>query len=177
MLPSIDIRISNLIKALETTIIPSLDPEASLAKEQAALVVGHLRVLNQQWDGAYLFELGSLKALTMCARSLLAEVEGGCFTTTAAASLKEAFDQLPETLPLTITGINHYIQSIGHAMDALINASFKDGSAEYYERLSSLVLAYAERQVLRERTWFQATGLDPDKEALGTINEMLQADS
>ena len=55
MLPDISIRINNLIKAMEKTIAPAIDPDNGLAKEQAALVVSHLRMLDQQWDTAYLY--------------------------------------------------------------------------------------------------------------------------
>lgn len=177
MLPSIDIRINSLIKAMEKTVIPALDVEASLALEQAALIVKHLQVINQQWDGAYLFEQGSLNQLKALAGSLLARLEGGIHTTQSGLMLQNALDSIPDVLPATVAGINPYIQTVGNAIDAVINSAFIDGSDSFNLVLSDSILAYGDRQTLRERTWFQATGLDPDHKDLTSITEMLKTDS
>lgn len=43
MLPNITLRIENLIKAMETIVIPAVDPDNDLATEQAQLIIGHLK--------------------------------------------------------------------------------------------------------------------------------------
>ena len=176
MLPSIEIRINNLIKSLEKTIIPAVNPDDSLALEQAALVVGHLQVLSQQWDGAYIFERGSLFQLKALALLLLAAATGEGFNMPAVTQLQEAVDDIPEVLPLTVTGINPYIQALGEGVDALINASFNDASEALNREVSAYVLAYGQRQALRERSWFQGNGLDTDKQELMPIDELLKTD-
>ena len=56
MLPSIDLRIANMIKALEQVILPALPKRERLARDQANLVIGHLRLMSPQWKTAVRFE-------------------------------------------------------------------------------------------------------------------------
>ena len=48
MNPSIDLRIRSMLRALQETVIPALDPSDALAREQAGLLVGHLHALSIQ---------------------------------------------------------------------------------------------------------------------------------
>ncbi|MGD9659970.1 MAG: hypothetical protein AB7U63_01725 [Porticoccaceae bacterium] len=177
MLPDIDNRINNLIKAVEKTIAPAIDPENGLAQEQAALVVGHLKMLNTQWDKAYLFERGSFDNMRSLASQLAAIADGGQQTQNAKDALTAALGGIPVELPLTPSGINKHTIAIGNLVDNLINACYVDGSAAFKAALSELVLNYGEKQATRERIWFNANGLDPDKAKLGSIDDMLVSDA
>lgn len=50
MTPSIDIRIATIVRAMEDVVAPAIDPGNSLAREQAALVVGQVRLIAAQWS-------------------------------------------------------------------------------------------------------------------------------
>ena len=48
MTPDIDVRLQSVIKAIEQVILPALDPHNPLAREQAALAIGHLHMIRGQ---------------------------------------------------------------------------------------------------------------------------------
>lgn len=176
MLPDFSNRLNNLIKAMEKTIAPAIDSENDLAREQAALVIGHLKMLDQQWDGLYLFEKGCFDNMRSLAVRLTAGAAGGATTLAAADELVSLIDSLPSTLPLSVKQINRLTCQIGLAVDALINGAYKDGSNDYQSLLTNTVLDYNSKQSARERVWFRANNLDPDPSDLCSMEEMLQTD-
>lgn len=50
MTPDFGIRLHSLARSLEHVILPALDASNSLAREQLAIALGHLAVLQQQWQ-------------------------------------------------------------------------------------------------------------------------------
>lgn len=160
MLPSIELRIQNLVKALSEVVLPAIDPENGLAREQAGLVIAHLRLIAQQWEKAPAFEAGSLDALRALAQRLADLAEGGLATSSAAADLRTAL------------GTQDFAK-IGNAVDRLIFAVGEDGGPAFRAQLDERVLEYGALQAWRERVWFAGTGLDPDAAGLPSIDEML----
>ena len=61
MLPSIDLRIANIVKALEQVVLPALTARERLAKDQVNLCIGHLQMIAQQWRWAAAFEAAVLQ--------------------------------------------------------------------------------------------------------------------
>lgn len=49
MTPDIDLRISTMVRAMEEVVMPAVDTHNGLAREQAALLVGQLKLLAAQW--------------------------------------------------------------------------------------------------------------------------------
>ncbi|MCP5170616.1 MAG: hypothetical protein H6999_12770 [Hahellaceae bacterium] len=175
MLPNITLRIENLIKAMETIVIPAVDPDNDLATEQAQLIIGHLKLLNTQWDMAYLYELQALEEALLLGRELLAVADGGPETQAAKCALEAEINAVPEQKPHTSAALNISVVAVGTAIDTLIYACHNDGSENFKQCLASLVLATGEKQVMRDRVWFQATGLDPDPASLSSIEAMLNS--
>ena len=173
MLPDISLRIENLIKAMETIVQPAVDPENDLAQEQAQLMIGHLKLLNSQWDMAYLYEMRALEESVALANALIAAAEGGPETNAAKEALVAKVGAVPEQKPHTAEAVNRYTSTIGEAIDTLIYACHDDGSQNFREKLHPIMLEAGEKQIMRERVWFQATGLDPEKDQLPSIEEML----
>jgi len=173
MLPSIEIRIQNLMKSIQQVVLPAIDPSNKLAQEQAQLVVAHLQVLGRQWDKAHRFELQSLRAMRKLATGLLAAASGDMQTRASTATLGEHVGQIDEAKLTTATEVAATIGQLGTAIDALIFASAKDGSERFREATRQLVLDYAVAQARRERAWFVDTGLDPDRTTLPSIDTIL----
>ena len=71
MLPNIDLRIANMVKALEQVILPALPRDQRLARDQAMLVAGHLRMLGDQSKAALRYERISLDDLAGLSRDLI----------------------------------------------------------------------------------------------------------
>lgn len=173
MLPDISNRINNLIKAMEKTIVPAIDAQDDLAKEQAVLLIGHLKMLDQQWDKAGLFERGSLDTMVQLSEQLIDSISGGEQTSQALATLQSRLQALPAELPLISTAINALTRDIGNAVEATIVAFYRDGAVADKAEFSRLVLDYGSCQSSRERIWFGATNLDPEVKELASLDEML----
>jgi hypothetical protein len=163
MLPSIDLRIQNLIKALTQVVIPAIDPENALAREQAQLAIAHLQLIAAQWQKAPVFEAQSLDALRALGERLAAVSAGGAETRRAAAGVRGALDR-----PYA---------DLGRAIDALIAAALADGETGFRAELDEAVLTYGAKQAWRERVWFAGSALDPDVAELPSIDAMLRGDS
>jgi hypothetical protein len=152
---------------------PAVDPKNGLAQEQATIIVGHLKLLNSQWDMAYLFEKRAFEEMNSLGRELLAVADGGSETQTAKLALEEELRAVPENKPHTSEGMSQYTRSIGNAIDELIYACHDDGAIEFKKLMAESVFAAGEKQIMRERIWFQATGLDPEPGKLPSIETML----
>ena len=174
MLPSIDTRIQNLIKAMQQVILPAMDPANKLAQEQAQLLMGHLHLISLHWDKAWLFETVSLAALKVLAATLC-EARGGTRTTAAAAALRQALDVAAAVRPLTATHSADVRNTLGAAIDTLIEALEVDADDASREVAAGAIVAHGERQMHRERVWFAAAGLDPQRAELESIEQMLAA--
>ncbi|GAB3369751.1 hypothetical protein NCG89_08925 [Spongiibacter taiwanensis] len=172
MLPDIANRLSNLSKALETVIVPAIPDDNPFAKEQAALMLGHLAMLSEQWDAVYLYERGSLHNMTALARRLIACTDG-LPASAALDRLAALLQDQPECLPLTASGLNAITKEVGTAVDQLIEVAFSEAGQHYRDCVTSQVLQYNRLQATRERIWFRRHGMDPDEKELGTLEEML----
>jgi hypothetical protein len=162
VLPSIELRIANLIKALSQVVLPAIDPRNALAREQAQLAIGHLQLIALQWRKAAAFEAQALATLRELGEQLADAAAGGGGTMQAAAALREALT------------LGRAYAELGGAIDRLIRAASADAAPDFRARLDDAVLAHGALQAWRERVWFAATGLDPDARALPSIDEMLR---
>ena len=165
MLPNIDVRLGNCIKALEEVVIPSLSGSERMAREQALLVVGHLRMIASQWKQALRFETGSLDAMAALARKIAASDPhfGG-----ELANALAAIDTIDRQ---DIDAVEAAICRVGTAIDKAILG--EEGTVPLSPEAFAAVLDYAEKQALRERTWFKLCGLDPDATDLPAIEAVL----
>jgi hypothetical protein len=165
MLPNIDVRLANCIKALEEVIIPSLHASERMAREQALLVIGHLRMIGGQWKQALRFETTSLEAMAALARQIAGSDPNFGGELAAALAATESVDRRD------IDAVEAAISQVGTAIDKAILG--EDGCTALSPAAFAAILDYAERQALRERAWFKLCGLDPDAAELPAIAEVL----
>lgn len=166
MLPSVDLRIANVIKALEQVILPALMPRERLARDQINLCIGHLRMIGEQWRWAAAFENGSFHAMIALAKAMQASVDPFYADELAAAIMSADAIEGGD-----LATVEHGIVALGGLIDRIILG--EDGQFPLAPELWDAVLTYGERQATRERTWFAATGLDPDRHELPGIAEMM----
>ena len=171
MLPDFSNRIGNLVKALETVIVPSLPPENEFAQEQASLVIGHLRLLACQAQGAYAFEVGTLRNLQTFATRLLAL--DNAHRCGQSESLQAALEALPEELPLLVDAVAALHRALGLAIDDWIRDGYTSSDADFKQCVFDTVLDFARLQSTRERVWFKENHLDPDTRDLTSMHAML----
>jgi hypothetical protein len=170
MLPNIDLRIANLVKALEQVILPALPANQRLARDQVQLAIGHLRMLGGQWKTALHYEKISLNDLAGLARDLSVNVEGQLKTV-----LNTALETALSCDHGNVDALEQANKTLGQAVDTVILGG------ETHEPLSQAatdaILGYSLRHARRERIWFQANQLDPDRVDLPDIATMLGIDA
>ncbi len=166
MLPSIDLRIANIVKALEQVVLPALTARERLAKDQVNLCIGHLQMIAQQWRWAAAFEAGSFQAMIALAEEMLPSVDPSY-----AEELAQAIASAKAVEGHDLAAVEHAIVALGGLIDRIILG--EDGQVALAPAIWEAVLSYGEKQSLRERTWFAATGLDPDRKELPSIAEMM----
>lgn len=166
MLPNIDVRIANLIKAMEQVVLPALPKSERLARDQAMLVVGHLRMITGQWKHAVRFEQVTLDALIGLADKL-AGIVAAPFTTQLADAAKaaRAADRG------SVDGLEAAYNALGAVIDNVILGG-PDHVALPQAAVDAL-FEYGSRQAHVERTWFKAIGFDPDRAELPEIADVL----
>jgi hypothetical protein len=165
MLPNIDVRLANCMKAITEVVIPSLPLGERLAREQAMLVIGHLKMIGDQWKWALGFESGSLDGMIRLAKELQQHEPNWGAELGAALSSVETIDRS------NIDTVEQAIGRVGTAIDLVING--EEGTQPLSQAAVNAILTYGERQAFRERTWFVGCGLDPDKGDLPAISEVL----
>lgn len=175
MLPSVEIRIQNLIKAMQQVVLPAVSADNKLAQEQAQLVIAHLQMLGLHWDKAHRFERSSFEAMRRLATALCKSAAGGARTTVVVQALARAIEDSMAMPASTAPQIAEAITVLGTAVDRLILAISEDADSQSRRLTQALILDYAKLQARRERTWFASNALDPDHGELSTIEAMLES--
>jgi len=175
MSPDIDVRLQSVIKALEQVILPAVDPNNPLAREQAALAIGHLYMIRGQWPYMADYAAICLADIVKLGGDLLKVADGGMNTRNAASAVKSTLDQVSNEQGGHTTAISQRRDAIAVAVDDLINASAIDGSKSFRDSSENIVLDYGIYQTSRDRAWFKASGLDPDCANLPSHAELVSA--
>ena len=166
MLPSIDVRIANIVKALEQVIMPALPARERLARDQIRLCLGHLHMIGEQWRHAGAFEAAALGAMVELGEELIAGADARY-----AEDLRAALAAAKGVGASDHAGVAANIGELGGVIDRIILGD--DGKVPLSEAAREAILAYGEKQATRERTWFAMTGLDPDRKNLTDIATMM----
>lgn len=169
MLPAIELRIQNIIKALREVVLPAIPANDRLAIDQAELVIGHLRMIAVQWQYALRFEADSLDHLLSLANRI-ESTDGIPIAESARMRLADLhkqyrhFDRSNEAL------MAEAIRQVGSCIDDVILGEGTEGTIT--PQLMAAVLKYGALQAHRERTWYQDNMLDPDRADLPSVNSM-----
>jgi len=166
MLPSLDVRFRNLIKSVQEVIAPAIPDDEKLAQEQVRLVVGHLSMMQEQWKNAVRFEAGSYRLMRELAEGLAGLVDEG-----QAADLQASLEQTRATVQDDIDALNAAICTIGAAIDRVILG--EDGRKPLSPDAYRLLLNYGDKSSFRDRVWFKGNGIDPDRDSLPPLKEIL----
>jgi hypothetical protein len=175
VLPSIELRIQTLVKALSQVVLPAIDPGNALAREQAQLVIAHLQLIAQQWTKALPYEAQSFAASRALAERLADNAAGGERTRAAAMALRAALAARVDAHDLgSLVGGNLALSS---ALDVMIEAASVDGAPDFRAVLDRAVLDDSAERAVRERVWFAGTGLDPERSRLPSLDDLLRGAS
>jgi hypothetical protein len=169
MMPSIELRLQTMTKALQEVILPAIAEGNDLAREQAQLLLAHLGLLGQHWRHAQRYDQMTLDAIKALATQLLTAAAGGAATMQAAADLRVCLQHLNEKN----ADAAHQRAMLAAAIDSLVSASGKDGERTFRDCLFDAIVEHGAQQTARDRVWFAASGMDPESAAFASIDEML----
>jgi hypothetical protein len=158
-MPSIELRLRSLMRAVSEVILPAIDPANSLAQEQTRLLLGHLHAISLQLGHEAALVEKDDEAARQLACALLASADGGTHTSAAQA-----------VLAFAVNGERH---GLLEAIDAFVLASGVDGSETCRASSQRLVLDAGRAAAWRGRAWFRAMGFEPDPAALPDIPTLL----
>lgn len=143
MIPSTELRLKTMMRALTESILPALDPKDSLAQEQAGLLMGHINALLQQAGQEPVVDAEEQSALAELAHFLLSVAEGGAQTTAAIKALQGALNAGD-------------VAAISLATERLIASP--DGTEAFKSAAWEPVLKYSKDAAARGQAWFKPMG-------------------
>jgi hypothetical protein len=170
MMPSIELRLQTMAKAMTDVILPALAPENALAREQAQLMIAQLGMIAKHWRRAAEYDALGLRTIFALAERLFAVAAGGAETSAAAEAIA-ALLRRREAYPTVV--VDEERAAIANAIDALVRASGIDGDEAFKRASSEAILEYSALQAWRDRVWFAGFGMDPERARLPEIEEML----
>jgi len=169
MTPSIDIRLKSMMKSIEQIILPAIDAQNSLAQEQAALLLGQLKLLQLQWRYNAEYLSICLRDNQAFARELILVAKGGDRTQQASHQLVAML----EVASVPSDKLDAFVEQIAAGIDTLLQAISEDGGDSSRSSVGTVVLRYAQEQAKRDRTWFASTGFDPEVASLGSVEDLI----
>src|SRR5690606_20205560 len=155
------------LKAMQEVIMPAIDPENSMALEQAQMIIGLLTLLNDRRDLQTAYDIDALRRCITLGTELLAydNKEQLRADISAAQSAIEGASAIETTLTQHIAILNSHISTIA---DQLCAKSDEENSAA-----RRLILKASAEQNIRERSWLLMQGWEPQPENIPDISALL----
>ncbi|MGE0487094.1 MAG: hypothetical protein AB7Q81_23280 [Gammaproteobacteria bacterium] len=163
MKPSIELRLRTMMRAMSEVIVPAIDADNSLAREQAQLMFGHLNALLRHHTLELRVDAHEDAAARELARALLDAGGGGARTMAARDALTAA-----------LAGAD--ADALAHALERLVIAAGADGEPALHAASARLVLDHARRQNRLGRAWFKPMGFDARPDELPDPATLLEDD-
>jgi hypothetical protein len=163
-------------RAMTEVVIPALGTEDGMAREQAHLVVAFLRIVAEQHEHAYSFELTELREFSLLLRGLIGAARGGEITQRCAALGRAALLQAEPTAALVLPDqreLASLVRRLRMEADALVRAAEADGEPAFRDAASRLVMAQSAQEIARGRSWNAAAGFDQDRASIVPISDLL----
>ena len=165
MTPSIDIRLTSMVRAMTNVIGPAIEPGNSLAREQAQLMIGQLKMIAAQWRRVFPYANLCLDDLRQMVNQL--EPAGGPQTMAAAAALTEVLATGNAADPE-----KHY-QQASRGLEVLVRSVALDGAERFVPVFEQTALQFGLRQSRRDLAWFAMNGFDVDADSRPSIDDVL----
>ncbi len=153
MNPSVDDRLSSVLRALQTVVLPALPESASLAREQVMLAMGHIQIVQAQRDATPAFELEELADVCAMADAVL-EIGD------APESVARQRIALARALTNEIALPRLASEAIRVAIDALLVAARNANDPIYRNALARTILPLGQARARKDREWFAIMGFD-----------------
>lgn len=143
MIPSTELRLQTMMRAMSESILPALDPKDSLAQEQAGLLMGHINALLQQAGQEPNINAEERQAMVELAQFLLSLADGGSETEQSKERLAAALENGSDV-------------EISLATERLIAAA--DATQAFKDAAWAPILKYSKDAAARGQQWFKPMG-------------------
>ena len=151
MIPSIDERLASVVRALGEVIIPHLPSNASLAREQAQLAIGHLQIIRATLDLAPEYEREELADAIAVGKAL----------TERLGSAGDGLSELAATLATANgTDVRAERQAIYDAVERVVKEVSNGGDQADAEAMQEVILKHEAKRLRKDREWFAPFGFD-----------------
>jgi hypothetical protein len=167
MTPSISARIDSMILAMDDIVLPSIEADRNLAREQGQLVVAHLHLMKRQLAHADAFDRIELAAAVQLGLRLLELTAADRGVASDSQALQEAISG-GESLP----DRQDAIRAVNGATESFVRALRQRGERSSIDTMTSTVLAFAQKQSRRNLIWFASNGFDAERDSLPSIESM-----
>ena len=177
MIPTHALRLQSMLRSMLEVIIPALDPDSQLARDQAQILVANLHLMSEQADRSYEYEMVELREYVALLARLTASQSDGAATMALKGPCRWLLRDVEPVAALPIprhADLAAHVRALKAAVDRLLEAARSDGEPRYYNQVVAATLEQAATQNLRERVWFKAAGLDAEPDALPDIEQVLQ---
>lgn len=172
MTPSIASRIDSMIQAMGDIILPAIEADKSLAREQAQLVVAHLHLMRQQLAHADAFDRIELAAAVRLGQQLLELAAGEASLTENRQTLQSALSEGER-----LADRQDAIRAVNGATENFVRALRLHGGRSSIDAMTSAVLAHTQEQSRRNRIWFASNGFDAERDSLPGVESLFPAAS
>ena len=175
--PEIATNIGSMLRALENVVIPAIDPENGLAREQSWLIMMYLRLMAEQHDQIFHFRLREIREFHALASELL-RLQPAALPEDEIT--RSAYTALEAAKPLLALELPHYealaetARTLRALADALTQRICDNGNAEQRSLIGAMLLDQAKIEALRERSWVAGLGQDPKPEELPPRGQFIE---
>ena len=176
MVPDFALRIHAMIRSLREVVLPALPNDEMLAIDQANILVGYLGIMAEQHDRVFEYLLVELAEYAELLSAMVEDAHGAQSIEDALAKARAALGMAAPILQMSIPRqgeLSALVRSLKESADELLLAARRDGTPAYRQASAQRVMQQAERQIMRERAWFRASGFELDASQLPSIGDVL----
>ena len=176
MVPDFALRIPAMIRSLREVILPALPTDEMLAIDQANILVGYLGIMAEQHDRVFEYLRVELAEYAELLSAMVEDADGAQSIEDAVAKARAALGMAAPILRMSIPRqgeLGALVRSLKESVDELLLAARQDGTPAFRQASSKRVMLQAERQILRERAWFRASGFELEAGQLPSIDDVL----
>ena len=176
MVPDFALRIHAMIRSLRDVVLPALPKHEMLAIDQANILVGYLGIMAEQHDRVFEYLLVELSEYAELLGALVEDAHGAPSIEDPVAKARATLGMAAPILQLSIPRqgeLSALIRTLKESVDELLHAARQDGTPAYRQASTKRVMRQAERQILRERAWFRASGFELEASQSPSIDDVL----
>jgi hypothetical protein len=177
--PEISTNIGSMLRAMENVVLPAIDADNALAKEQSYLIMVYLRLLADQHDKIFHYRLQEIREYHALVTDILAcSRSAGVGTGATGTSAEQLLDLASPMLDLDLPSYEH-LADLARDLREMADDVTRDildragSGSNASKRLRELLLKQADAEALRERSWVSKLGADPQPQQLRSLPELL----